>query len=105
MDTSQPQCEAGFMQDRIDELTQWQSADDALHARFLTGSFVSGVTFISAIADAAEAAGHHPDVDLRFPHVDITLTTHDAGSITDKDIDLAAEISRIAKAQGIDTDS
>ncbi|SMY01873.1 pterin-4-alpha-carbinolamine dehydratase [Brevibacterium sp. 239c] len=93
------------MQDRIDELTQWQSADDALHARFLTGSFVSGVTFINAIADAAEAAGHHPDVDLRFPHVDISLTTHDAGSITDKDIDLATEISQIAQSQGIDADN
>lgn len=63
------------------------------------------VTFINAIADAAEAAGHHPDVDLRFPHVDISLTTHDAGSITDKDIDLATEISQIAKDQGIDAAS
>ena len=89
------------MQDRIDSFSHWQSSEDALHARFLTGSFVRGVTFINAIADAAETAGHHPDVDLRFPHVDITLTTHDAGSITDKDIALAGEISRIAKDQDI----
>lgn len=93
------------MQDRIDALTQWQSADDALHARFLTGSFVAGVTFINAISDAAEAAGHHPDVNLRFPHVDISLTSHDAGSITDRDIDLANEISEIAQSQGIDAES
>ena len=90
------------MQNRIDTLSHWQSSDDALHARFLTGSFVRGVTFINAIAEAAEAAGHHPDVDLRFPHVDITLTTHDAGSITDKDIALAGEISQIANDQDID---
>lgn len=93
------------MQDRIDALTQWQSADDALHARFLTGSFVAGVAFINAISDAAEAAGHHPDVNLRFPHVDISLTSHDAGSITDRDIDLANEISQIAQSQGIDAES
>lgn len=93
------------MQERIDALTQWQRADDALHARFLTGSFVAGVAFINGISDAAEAAGHHPDVDLRYPHVDITLTTHDAGSITDKDIAMAEEISTIAKTQGIDAES
>ncbi|MGO2035575.1 MAG: 4a-hydroxytetrahydrobiopterin dehydratase [Brevibacterium sp.] len=93
------------MQDRIDALTHWHAEGDALHARFLTGSFVTGVSFIDEIAEAAEAAGHHPDVDLRFPHVDITLTTHDAGSITDKDIDLAEQISRIAQSQDIDAEA
>ena len=93
------------MQERIDALTQWHSDDDALHARFLTGTFVRGVEFIALIADAAEEAGHHPDGDLRFPHVDITLTTHDAGSITDKDIALAEQISWIAESQEIDAEA
>ncbi len=87
-----------------EELNQWNQTDDALRTRFLTGSFVRGVAFINAITDAAEAAGHHPDVDLRYPHVDITLTTHDKGTVTDKDTALAAEISRIAADQDISAD-
>lgn len=85
----------------IDALTDWTEAEDSLQARFLTGSFVTGVAFIDAFTEACEAAGHHPDVDLRYPHVDITLTTHDVGTITEKDFALAREISRIAEARGI----
>ncbi|WP_309130284.1 4a-hydroxytetrahydrobiopterin dehydratase [Brevibacterium sp.] len=87
-----------------EELNQWNQTEDALRTRFLTGSFVRGVAFINAITDAAEAAGHHPDVDLRYPHVDIALTTHDAGALTDKDTAMAAEISRIAEDQDISAD-
>ncbi|RBP64728.1 pterin-4a-carbinolamine dehydratase [Brevibacterium sanguinis] len=87
-----------------EEITHWNQTETALTTRFLTGSFVRGVAFINAITDAAEAAGHHPDVDLRYDHVDITLTTHDAGGLTDKDTAMAEEISRIATDQDISAD-
>jgi 4a-hydroxytetrahydrobiopterin dehydratase len=46
----------------------------------------------------AEAAGHHPDIDIRWRRVTLALTTHDAGGLTDKDFDLAAAIERVSPA-------
>lgn len=92
------------MERHDDSSPQWPTVDGALARRFLTGSFVRGVEFITAIAEVAEAAGHHPDIVLTYPHVDITIITHDTGSITEKDHALAAEITAIADAQGINAD-
>jgi 4a-hydroxytetrahydrobiopterin dehydratase len=56
---------------------------------------------VTAIAEAAEQAGHHPDVTLTYPFVDLKLISHDVGHVTQRDIDLARRISEIARAQGI----
>ena len=50
--------------------------------------------FVNKVAELAEAAGHHPDIDIRYNRVRLGLTTHDAGGITEKDINLAQEIER-----------
>lgn len=73
-------------------------------ARFATGSFVAGVELIEAIAELAEAANHHPDVDLRFPHVTVRLVSHDVGSLTRRDLDLAWQISEAARELDIPVD-
>ncbi len=92
--------------DQIDEagISDWRKLAQALHARFLTGSFVSGLRFLTAVTEAAEAAGHHPDVNLRYPYVDLKLVSHDVSRLTRRDVDLARRISEIAREQGIDTD-
>lgn len=82
-------------------LDDWRKLAQALHARFLTGDFVAGLEFVTAVSAAAEAANHHPDVRLTYPLVDITLISHDAGGVTQRDIDLARQISKIAREQGI----
>ncbi|RYV50130.1 4a-hydroxytetrahydrobiopterin dehydratase [Pengzhenrongella frigida] len=79
----------------------WRVVLGALQASFRTETFVRGVELVRRVADLAEAAGHHPDVDLRYPRVRITLTTHDAGGLTAKDVDLAARISAVADELGI----
>jgi 4a-hydroxytetrahydrobiopterin dehydratase len=53
---------------------------------------MDGIDFVVRIAGLAEAANHHPDVDIRYTKVTVTLSTHDAGGITVKDLDLAKEI-------------
>jgi 4a-hydroxytetrahydrobiopterin dehydratase len=78
----------------------WTFGDDALHATYRTGSFVAGVAFVQAIADRAEAANHHPDLTLTYPEVGVTLSSHDAGGVTDRDVRLAAEISEAAQSGG-----
>ena len=88
-----------------------QSAVDARHwrvvlatvrATFHTGSFVRGLELVERIAAAAEAANHHPDVDLRYPAVHVSLTSHDARGLTRRDVDLAAAISAIADELGLE---
>jgi 4a-hydroxytetrahydrobiopterin dehydratase len=82
-------------------LDDWRKLAQALHARFLTGDFVTGLTFVTAVTEAAERANHHPDVTLTYPFVDVRLMSHDVSQVTQRDIDLARRISEIAREQGI----
>lgn len=83
-------------------LEDWRQLAVALHARFRTGDFVTGLQFVTAVTDAAETAGHHPDVTLTYPYVDLKLVSHDVSQVTQRDIDLARRISEIARERGID---
>lgn len=83
-------------------LEDWRQLASALHARFRTGDFVTGLQFVTAVTEAAEAADHHPDVTLRYPYVDLKLVSHDVSGVTRRDIDLARRISEIARERGID---
>ncbi len=95
-------------------LDDWRKLAQALHGRFRTGDFVTGLRFVAAVAEAADAAGHHPDIKLAYPYVDVTLISHDAvyrpgdggperrvSWVTQRDVDLARQISEIAHDQGI----
>jgi 4a-hydroxytetrahydrobiopterin dehydratase len=82
-------------------LDDWRKLAQALHARFLTGNFVTGLKFVTAVAEAAERAHHHPDVTMTYPFVDLKLISHDVSQVTQRDIDLSRRISEIAREQGI----
>ena len=86
-------------------LDDWRQIRNTLRARFQTGSFARGLEFANRIGDAAERRNHHPDVTLTYPEVKVSLTSHDVGGITDRDIDLAREISAIAADMGIARDT
>ena len=81
-------------------LEDWRFMFDALHARFATGDFATGLDLVAGIGAEAEKVDHHPDVDLRYPHVDVKLTSHDVGGVTSRDVALAREISRHAGRLG-----
>ena len=82
-------------------LADWRLVDNALHADFRAGSFIAAAALVPAIATAAEAIDHHPDVDLRYPdHVLVVLSTHVTGGITTHDTDLARTISHLAAEAG-----
>ncbi len=68
----------------------------ALERTFLFDSFPAAVAFVTRVAFLAEAAGHHPDVDVRFRRVRLVLSTHEAKGVTRRDLDLAAAIDRLA---------
>jgi len=82
-------------------LTDWRLLQRALHARFETRTFATGLAFVERIGAAAEAANHHPDVDLTYGHVAIKLFSHDVGGVTQRDVRLAGEITGIASELGI----
>jgi len=79
----------------------WRRVDaDSAHAifrEFKQKNFLDGLAFVVKVAVLAEKANHHPDVLLTYPCVAITLTTHDAGGITDRDFKLAAQIDDLGK--------
>jgi len=82
-------------------LTEWRLLQRALHAHYETKTFAAGLAFVERIGAAAEAANHHPDVDLTYGHVAIKLFSHDVGFVTQRDVRLAGEITAIAADLGI----
>jgi 4a-hydroxytetrahydrobiopterin dehydratase len=82
----------------------WRVVSAAACAFFRTGSFATGVTLVDAIGRLADAANHHPDVDLRYPSVTVRLTTHEAGGLSERDVELARQISKAARDMGIPAD-
>jgi len=82
-------------------LSDWTWRDDAIHAHLETGDFATGLRLVNRIGEAAEAMNHHPDLDLRYPHLDVTLSSHDVGGVTDRDVKLARAISEYAAAEGV----
>ncbi len=85
-------------------LDGWSKLAQGLHARFAIADFPAGAAFVTAVATAAEAAAHHPDLTLRYGAVDVVLATHEEGMwVTSKDVDLARTISAIARDHGLTT--
>ena len=83
-------------------LDDWRWLLGILHARFETGSFVKGLELANRIGEAAEAANHHPDLDLSYPTLHVRLVSHDVGGVTSRDLDLARQISEIAAELGVE---
>ena len=70
----------------------WERAGDVIRRRFQLRDFAEALAFVNRVGRLAEAAGHHPDVDIRYNVVTLALTTHDAGGLTAKDFELARAI-------------
>ncbi|GAA2244654.1 4a-hydroxytetrahydrobiopterin dehydratase [Herbiconiux moechotypicola] len=78
----------------------WRVVGDGARAWFDAGDFARGAALVSAIAGLADAAGHHPDVDLRYSGVAVRLISHDVGDISHRDLALARDISAAARELG-----
>lgn len=87
-----------------DGIDDWRVVFGGACAVFDTGSFATGVTFVDAIGALADAANHHPDIDLRYGTVAIRLVTHEVGWLSERDIALAQQISAVAREQGVTAD-
>ncbi len=80
------------IQRELGTLSGWSRRGDILTRTYQFRNFPESVGFVNRVAEAAEAAGHHPDIDIRYSKVTLSLSTHSAGGITQKDLDLARAI-------------
>lgn len=85
------------IQDAMGSIPQWTELNGELQRTYLLDDFEQAMAFVRRVAKAAEHHQHHPDILIRYNKVTLTLTTHDAGGITDKDFQLASEIDELAK--------
>lgn len=72
----------------------WELKGDSITRTYKLPGFRSALAFVQLVGELAEAADHHPDIDIRYSKVQLTLSTHSAGGLTDKDFDLAAQIDQ-----------
>lgn len=77
-------------------LSDWQALPDGLRTRYITNEYSAGLDLVQRISSLAEAADHHPDITLTYTHVDVRLISHDVGSVTDRDLRLARQISDLS---------
>ena len=80
----------------LDRLDGWSIENGKLHRQYQFPSFVEAFGFMSSLALVAESMGHHPEWFNVYNRVTIDLTTHDAGDITQKDVDLAKKANELA---------
>ncbi|MGH2679339.1 MAG: 4a-hydroxytetrahydrobiopterin dehydratase [Actinomycetota bacterium] len=87
----------GELKTFLAEMEGWTSLADAIHKDFSFPGFRGAIAFVNRVAERAENAGHHPDIEIHFNRVIVSLSTHDAGGVTEKDVALAAEIDAAAR--------
>jgi len=82
----------------LERLSEWQVEGEAIARTYRFRDFARAIDFVNAVAEMAEEASHHPDIDIRYNRVKIALTTHSVGGLTRNDIELAAGIDDLADA-------
>jgi 4a-hydroxytetrahydrobiopterin dehydratase len=91
----------------LKDLPDWKYFANALHKDFRFRGFRAAIAFVNRVAEQATAAGHHPDIEIHYDRVMLSLSTHDVGGVSVKDIALAQAIETVAEpAEGsLDTSS
>lgn len=79
-------------------VTGWVHLVDRIATRLVTGDWAVGSRLVAQIAEQADVHDHHPDLDLRYGHVDVTVNSHDSGGVTERDVRLALAINDLAQA-------
>jgi len=77
-------------------LPGWSRKGDALSKTYSFARFADGIRFVGQVAELADGMNHHPDIDIRYTDITFALSSHDAGGITQRDLDLAKSIEQAA---------
>ncbi len=79
----------------LKSVPEWRRDGDAIARTAELASFPAAIAFVNDVADAAEEADHHPDIDIRYRKVRLELSTHSAGGLTEKDFALARRVDQL----------
>ncbi len=78
---------------KLADVSGWSYEGGQVTRTFSFESFLGGIDFVTRVGQAAEAADHHPDIDIRYSDIKIAVSSHDVGGITERDFRLAAAIN------------
>ena len=81
---------------RLAEHPGWERSGSAIRKSFSRGDFVGSVNFVQSLVESAEAMNHHPDLEISWDTVTVSLSTHSDGGVTAADFELAAKIDALA---------
>jgi len=84
---------------RLEGLPGWHHRGNAIEKHFDRGNFDGSIRFVNAVAEAANAQDHHPDIAISWNDVTFTLSSHDAGGLTERDFALAEAIEGLVSAK------
>lgn len=90
--------DAAAIEAGLTRIPGWSRVGDEIRKEFVHASFADAIAFVVRVGFLAEAADHHPDLDVRYRRVVVGLTTHAADGLTARDFDLAASIEKVAGA-------
>jgi 4a-hydroxytetrahydrobiopterin dehydratase len=80
---------------KLGELSGWERAGEAIAKTFERGDFVGSVRFVESLVEPAEGMSHHPDLEISWDKVKVTISTHSEGGLTANDFELAAKIDAL----------
>ena len=84
------------IREAMTDVPAWKRKGSTIHRTYVFKDFPAAIRFVTVLAEMAEKAWHHPDIDIRWNKVTLTLTTHDEGGLTRKDFELARRLDRRA---------
>lgn len=79
----------------LEALGEWSRSGDAIQRTYSFADFLGSMAFVNKVADHAESVQHHPDILVRYSKVTLTLSTHDCGGLSEKDLAFAADCDRL----------
>lgn len=80
---------------KLDNLEGWERQDETITRTFEFGNFIESMEFVNKLVNPAETMNHHPDIEISYNTVTLSLTTHSEGGLTENDFELAGQINEI----------
>ena len=87
---------AEMVRESLGSLPDWKLEGKEIVRRYEFADFAAAMVFVNRVAETAEAAGHHPDIDIRYNKVRVALVSHDKGGVTGRDVSMAKTIDLIS---------
>jgi 4a-hydroxytetrahydrobiopterin dehydratase len=84
------------VQERLRSLPQWKLEGKEIVRQYQFTDFAAAMVFVNQVAEKAEQAGHHPDIDIRYNKVRLGLVSHDKGGLTERDMRMAQTIDSLS---------